>query len=450
MKHIVPLLLTLGTLSLISKEKPPNIVLFFVDDMGWDDLGYRDKLYETPNLDQLAKESVDFQQAYVSCPTCSPSRGALLTGLHPAQLKLVRHIPNDPENGFDKFGRTEKEYNLWPTDPAQFPCVNWLSLDYTTYAEELRDLGYYNLFVGKWHLGHEPYHPTQQGFDRQIGTSNFGHPKSFYPPYFKNGPVYKNEKERYLTDKLTDETVTFITDYEGEKPFMISLWYYTVHGPHIARKDLLQRFLDKGLEGREAHYAAMCTSMDESIGRVRKALNQRGIADNTVIIFLSDQGGYFENKPFHGGKRKDSLYEGGARVPLMIHWPGVTKARPETQIVESTDLYPTLVEIAGGKLKDSQLNGISLLPLLRDRTELTRSKPIIGYRAYEDLYASVREGDWKLFAYRSGTTKLYNIATDIGETTDVAAENPSIKEKLTDILKKWEQEMGVADYSGLQ
>ncbi|MGJ8724088.1 MAG: sulfatase [Roseibacillus sp.] len=434
-----------------AETSQPNIVLFFVDDMGWDDMGYRDKLYETPHLDQLAQESVDFQQAYIPCPTCSPSRGALVTGQHPARLKLVRHIPNDPENGFDEFGRSEKKFNLWPTDPAQFPCVNWLSLDHPTYAEELGKLGYYNLFVGKWHLGHEPYHPVKQGFDRQIGTSNFGHPKSYYPPYFKNGPVFADEKERYLTDKLTDETVSFIADYEKEKPFMISLWYYTVHGPHVGRKDLIQRFKDKGMEKKEATYAAMCTAMDESVGRVRKALSEKGIADDTVIIFLSDQGAMFENKPFRGGKRSETLYEGGARVPFMISWPGVTKAGPNRQVVESTDLFPTLLEIAGGDPSGvKNLNGVSLLPALKNGAIVERTNPIIGYRAYEDLYASVRDGDWKLLAYRSGTIKLYNLAQDISETTDLSEKETEITTRLVETLKAWEKEMQVEQYSGVQ
>jgi hypothetical protein len=236
----------------------PNIVLFFVDDLGWSDLGYRNPVFESPNIDALAKEGLNFEQAYIASPTCSPSRATLLTGKHPARLKLVRHIPNNIEHGFDKFGRTDKEFNLWETDPAQFPCVNWLALEHTTYAEALKELGYYNLFVGKWHLGHEDYHPIHQGFDRQIGTSNAGHPRSYYPPYFKNSDVLANEEDRYLTDKLTDETVKFIEQYNKAQPFMLSFWYYSVHGPHIGRKDLVKHFEGKGLTGR---YASMATEL---------------------------------------------------------------------------------------------------------------------------------------------------------------------------------------------
>lgn len=434
-------------------QKQPNIMLFFVDDMGWSDMGYRNDKFESPNLDALARNSLDFEQAYIATPTCSPSRATLLTGQHPARLKMVRHIPGGPKYPeFDKYGRTDVEFNLWETDPAQFPCRNWLPLENVTYAEALKDLGYYNLFVGKWHLGHEEYHPIHQGFDKQIGTSNWGHPKSYYPPYFKNSDVMADEKERYLTDKLTDETVSFIENYDKDQPFMASLWYYSVHGPHIGRKDFVEHFEAKGLEGKHAHYAAMVKAMDESIGRVRQALKDKGIERETVIIFLSDQGSYFENPPFHGGKRSDTLYEGGARVPLIINWPGVTTAGVKNKsIVQSTDLFPTLVEIGGGSpSKYKNLDGVSLLPTIKSNSLLDRGAPIYGYRAYEDLYASVRDGDWKLLAYRSGTLKLYNIEEDIGEEKDLSKTNPEKVDALLKKLKRWEKKMDVEEYSGVQ
>ena len=200
----------------------PNIVLFFVDDLGWTDLGYRNKVFESPNIDRLAAESLDFEQAYVASPTCSPSRATLVTGKHPARLKIVRYIPTGAKHpAFDQYGRTTEEFNLLPDDPAQFPCRNWLPLDHITYAEALGELGYYNFFAGKWHLGHEDYHPIKQGFDKQFGTTNWGHPKSYRPPFFRYTHVLADEKDTYLTDRLTDETVRFINDYDQDKPFMV-------------------------------------------------------------------------------------------------------------------------------------------------------------------------------------------------------------------------------------
>lgn len=453
-KMIVAAMLLAGANIAWSQEKP-NIVLFFVDDLGWNNLGYRNPdLFETPNIDQLAKDGVDFQQCYIASPTCSPSRSTLVTGKHPARLKMVRHIPGGPKHpDFDDDGRTDVEFNLWPTDPAQFPCRNWLPLEHVTYAEALKELGYYNLFVGKWHLGHEPYHPIQQGFDRQIGTSNYGHPKGYYPPYAPHGAVFADEKDRYLTDKLTDETVNFIKDYDRDRPFMISLWYYNVHTPNVGRKDLVPRFEGKeGLEGKRAQYAGQVMAVDESIGRVRAALKTKGIDKNTVIFFTSDQGSFFEWAPYRGGKRVDTLCEGGARVPFIVSWPGVTgRGVTNDSIIQTTDVFPTLVELAGGDPADyADLDGVSLLPTIRDNSVLKRGKPIYGYRAYEDLYVSVREGDWKLLGYRSGKLCLYNVEEDRYEQHDLAAKHREKVRQLVKKLKAWEKEMGVEQYSGVQ
>ena len=159
------------------------------------------------------------------------------------------------------------------TDPAQFPSKNWVDLEHITYAEALKQLGYYNLFVGKWHLGPKEFHPIHQGFDRQIGTTDHGSPSSYYPDYFKDEEVLQEETEAYLTDKLTDKTIEFIEGYDQDRPFMISLWYYNVHTPNIGRKDLVPRFAGrKGLEEKRAEYAAQVMAVDESVGRVRTAL----------------------------------------------------------------------------------------------------------------------------------------------------------------------------------
>ncbi|CAM1373243.1 sulfatase [Tenacibaculum xiamenense] len=435
----------------LKQNTQPNIVLFFVDDLGWSDLGLRNSIFESPNIDKLAKSGISFEQAYIASPTCSPSRATLVTGQHPARLKLVRHIPGGKKHGFNRFGQTTEEFHTLKRDPAQFPSRNWLPLENTTYAEALSKLGYYNLFVGKWHLGHEKFHPNKQGFNQQIGTSNFGHPKSYYPPYFNQDTIFPDSKGRYLTDKLTDETVNFISKYDKQQPFMVSFFYYSVHSPHQGRKDLVDHFESKGLKGKYAHYAAMVKATDESVGRIIKAIEQKGIEKETILIFLSDQGGYFENLPFRGGKMSEALFEGGSRVPFFLYWPGITSPNSiNNSLVQSTDLFPTLVEIAGGNTSNyKNIDGISLLHTIKNNDYLKRD-PIYAYRAYEDLYVSVREKDWKLLAYRSGKVKLFNITKDIKEQNDLSKEKPKVVEKLINKLIQWESKMGVTSYSGVE
>lgn len=434
-----------------SKSPKPNIILFFVDDLGWSDLGFQNSIFESPNIDSLSKSGLKFNQTYIASPTCSPSRATLVTGKHPARLKMVRHIPGGKKHGFNPLGVSDQEFHLLEKDPAQFPSRNWLPIEHVTYAEAMAEEGYYNIFFGKWHLGSEEFHPNKQGFHKQIGTSNFGHPKSYYPPYFKQDSIFPDNNETYLTDKLTHEAVDFIKNYDKENPFMLTFSYYSVHTPHEGKRQLIDHFKEKGLEDRYANYAAMVKSLDESVGNVLKAVNEKGIQNETIIIFLSDQGGFFENKPFRGGKMTETLFEGGARVPFFVHWPGVTKPNStNNSIVQSTDLFPTLIDIAGGDIsKYEDLDGISLLHTIQKNDSLRRD-PIFGYRAYEDLYASVRDGDWKLLAYRSGKTELFNIAEDQIESNNRTEENPDKVNQLINQLIEWEKEMQIETYSGVQ
>ena len=434
------------------KEKPkPNIVLFFVDDLGWSDLGFRNPVFESPNIDNLAQAGLSFEQAYIPTPTCSPSRATLYTGKHPARLQLVRHIPEGKENGFADFKADSKEFNLLKTDPAQFPSRNWLPLEHITYAEALKELGYNTTFIGKWHLGNESYYPDKQGFDKQIGVSNHGHPKSYYPPYFKDETVFPEKKGRYLTDKLTDEAVAYIKSYQEKAPFILTFSYYAVHSPHNGRKDLVAHFESKGLKRNYAQYAAMVKSTDESVGRVMQAIKDAGKEQETIFIFLSDQGGFFENQPFRGGKMSETLFEGGARVPFFFYWKGITTPNSKNnEAVQSLDLFPTLVEIAGGKCsRYPNLDGISLVSAIKQNKPL-KKRILFGYRAYEDLYASVREGDWKLLAYRSGKTELFNIVKDCKEESNLSLSEPKIETKLKNKLVKWEKELNIYNYSGVK
>lgn len=421
----------------------PNIVLIFVDDLGWADLGYRNPIFQTPNIDCLKNDGMDFSRAYIATPTCSPSRASLLTGKEPVRFQMVRHIPDDKENGFDSNGRTSKPYNLLESDPAQLPSRNWLPLEETTYAEELKELGYYNAFIGKWHLGSEEYYPIKQGFDEQYGVSNFGHPNSYYQPYFKHeNPLESIDNKAYLTDVLTDKTENFIKSYNKDKPFMLTLWYYNVHSPFVGRTDFVEKYKAKGLNGDFAQYAAQISAVDESIGRIRKALKDKGIDDNTVILFLSDQGGYFTNAPLSGGKLGgNTLGEGGARVPFIVYYPKVIKANSSCDIpVQSIDIYPTLIEIASGKkYKNDKVNGISLFPLFVEKKINKRN--LYFFRSYEDQYAAIIYENWKLIAYHSGKFELYDISKDISEKSNLLYAEPKIAQKLKKDLTKWEEKV---------
>ena len=434
-------------LAAVAAAAQPNILLLFVDDLGWADVGYQGNRYDTPNIDRLASQGMRFSRAYIATPTCSPSRSSVITGQHPARLRIVRHIPNGPKYGFDKLGRTNEHWHQWEGDPARFASRNWLPLEVTSIAEAMKPLGYYSAFIGKWHLGSEPFHPIRQGFDEQHGVSNFGHPKNYYQPYFVEGgnPYAEAPEDRYLTDMVADSTIDFLKNYNRKEPFLVTTFFYNVHGPHQGRRDLIAKYEARGFEGRQANYGAMVEATDDSIGRILKTLDERGLAENTVVVFFSDQGGYFTNEPLRGGKTGGmALYEGGARVPLAIRWPGKVKPGSETKTrVLSTDLFPTFVELAGGTPADhTPLDGLSLAPLLTGTGTLDR-EAIFLYRHYEDLYAAVLAGDWKLIASWKGDHQLYNLATDPAEENDLAKTNSAKLRELETLLNQFRRNVGV-------
>jgi arylsulfatase A-like enzyme len=430
------------------ERPPPNIVLLFVDDLGWGDFKYRRHSFGMPNIDRLAADGMTFTDAYAASPTCSPSRASVVTGQHPARLRMVRHIPGDR-----RYGRPSEEFHTFGKDPARFRSRNWLPLEGPTIAEALKPLGYRTAFVGKWHLGHEPYHPVHQGFDVQYGVSNFGHPHSYHAPFFGQfSETYKDvPKGKYLTDQLTDDAVKYIESHAaggaGAKPFLLTLFYYAVHDPHQGRKDLVGKFRREhpGRKPWQYEFGAMVAAVDESVGRVRRALKGQGLESNTVVFLVGDQGGKLTNNPLRGNKRGGrALYEGGARIPFLVHWPGVVRAgSASSELVVTTDVFPTMVEMAGGSVAAyPKLDGTSLVPVLKGRGGLGR-KEIILYRSYEDQYAAVRSGRWKLIAYRSGRTELFDLGDDLGEKNDLCATHPDRAAELKASLRAWEKKMGV-------
>ena len=428
----------------VEAAKKPNIVLLFADDLGWGEMKYRRHIFKTPNIDSIAADGMTFTDAYAASPTCSPSRASVITGQHPARLGIVRHVPTGRTDG-----RLKDEFHTIKQDPAQMPSRNWLPLGETTIAEALKKRGYQTAFVGKWHLGHEPYHPIRQGYDVQFGVSNFGHVHSYHAPFFgKFSDTYKDVPEgKYLTDQLTDDAVKYIEGRDAKAPFMLTLFYYSAHDPFQGRKDLVEKIqtAHPNAKGWKGDFAAMIAAIDESVGRIRTAIGKKGLDDNTVIFFVGDQGGKVPNGPLRGTKRGGrALYEGGARIPLQVCWPGVAKpASTHAQPVSTNDIFPTMLAMAGGKPADyPRLDGKSLAGLLKGAASIDR-KHVIMYRSYESQYAAVRSGKWKLIAYRTGQCELYNLADDLSEKNDLSATQGDKVKELTGVLRAWEKKMGV-------
>lgn len=441
----------------------PNVVFILVDDLGWKDLGvYGSYFYETPNLDQLAAEGMRFTSAYASSPLCSPTRAAIMTGKHPARLRITNWIPGDD-----------------PQDRRMRGAANrhQLPLQEHTLAETMRQAGYKTFFAGKWHLGEEGFLPTDQGFDVNLGGGHMGQPPAgYYSPY--NNPYLSDGPEgEYLPDRLTDEAVQFI-EANRKQPFFLYLSYYTVHTPLQASKRHIDKFIEKrerqgevtGPAQRKEHggmtklrqdntnYASMIYAMDENVGRVLGKLDAMGLRENTIVIFTSDNGGRStlygpgdatSNLPLRAGK--GWVYEGGIRVPLIVRVPGVTQpgSRSDTPVV-STDLYPTITDLAGLPANAHQhVDGLSLRGVLTSNEPLIREAVYFYYPHYHGSAsvpsAAVREGDWKLVQfYESDTTELYNLKNDIGETQDLSARHPAKALALKAKLKQWRKDINAA------
>lgn len=448
-------------------KKKPNVVFFLVDDLGWTDVEpFGTTFYETPNIKQLAKESMRFTSAYAACPVCSPTRASIMTGKYPARLQTTDFFGGpQPQNILNK--TTTKGANL-PLLPA--PYKENLPLEEVTVAEAFKSAGYKTFFAGKWHLGEsEKFWPENQGFDINMGGFSAGHPASFFSPYknarLKDGPVGE-----HLPDRLANETVKFIADNKG-KPFFAYFSFYSVHTPLQGKKELISKYEEKkkrlGLgddfapEGKskvrttQSHttYAAMVESMDDALGKVIKGLKDAGVYDNTIIVFFSDNGGLStseghptSNLPLRAGK--GWLYEGGIREPLIVRWPGQTKNGSVcNQPVISTDFYPTLLNMVGLPLKPGQhKDGKSFTTLLKggkwEQGPMFWHYPHYGNQG-GGPGSSVRDGDWKLIHwYESDKYELFNIREDISEKSDVLKENPAVVAKLKTELSNWLKEQG--------
>jgi len=413
----------------------PNFVFFLVDDLGWHDVGcYGSRIYETPNIDRLARQGMRFTDGYAACPVCSPTRASILTGKYPARLHLT-----------DWIAGSRRPY-------AKLAVPDWtkyLPLEEITIAEALKPAGYVSASIGKWHLGGPQYRPEAQGFDLNFAGDHRGQPPSYFWPY--RIPNVKTGKQgEYLTDRLTDEALKFI-EANKNTPFFLYLPHYAVHTPIQAKKDLTAKFLKKGLRPKgqnSATYAAMIKSVDESVGRILARLDELGIADRTVVFFMSDNGGLewiTSNAPLRAGK--GTLYEGGIREPWIVKWPGVVKPGSTCSVpVISTDFYPTILEMAGLKADPRQApDGVSIVPLLKQTGTIQREALYWHYPHYHITKpgGAIRCGDWKLIEYyEDGRLELYNLRNDLSEKADLAARMPQKAAELRKKLDDWRRAVG--------
>lgn len=426
---------------LAAAEVPaPNVLVIFADDLGAHDLGVTgSRFHETPNLDRLAREGMRFTQAYSACTVCSPSRAALMTGKYPARLKITDWIA----------GHDAPKAKLKP--PADW--VKQLPLAETTIAERAKAAGYATAHVGKWHLGPEGFWPTEQGFDLNIGGYFRGQPPSYFAPYgmptLADGP-----KGEYLTDREGEEAAKFIAAHRDRR-FFLNWWPYSVHTPLQAPADLVEKYRRKAAQiggaQTNAVYAAMLERLDTAVGRVLGALEETGVADRTVVIFSSDNGGLVlgpnpptSNLPLRSGK--GSPYEGGVRVPLLVKWPGVTPpGSTSAEPVVTMDLAAT---VAGVFTNAASADGRDLRPVLENpAATLGRESICWHYPHYHPggatPYAAIRAGEWKLIQYyEDGRHELFNLVADPGEQQDLAAAQPERVMELAKKLFDWQGKVG--------
>jgi len=444
----------------------PNFVFILIDDLGWTDVScYGSTFYETPNIDRLAGQGMRFTNGYAACCVCSPTRASILTGKYPARLHLTDWIEGH-----------KRPY-------AKLAIPDWtmyLRHEEVTLAEALKPAGYATAAMGKWHLGGEEYRPESQGFDLNFGGDHRGQPPSYFWPY-RIPIITAGQPGEYLTDRITDEAEKFL-EANRQRPFFLYLAHYAVHNPLMAKKDLVEKYQAKVQPGQaqnNATYAAMIDSVDQSVGRVMQKLDELGISQQTIVFFMSDNGGLANNTsnaPLRAGK--GSPWEGGTREPMIIRWPGVVAPGSVCDApVISVDFYPTILEMAGVRgdaarekgtgpiyrngpqdashkldlspfpSQNADVDGESLVPLLKQMGRQRRDAIFWHYPHYHPggatPYGAVRQGDFKLIEfYEDHHAELYNLKDDIGEKNELSAKMPEKAQQLRKLLGDWRKKVG--------
>jgi len=422
----------------------PNIILILADDLGWTDLGCQGSgYYQTPNIDRLAKEGLRVTSGYTCGPNCQPTRAALMTGLY------------GPRTGVYTVGGTDRFD--WSSRPLR-PVDNVVKLPtaFPTTASVLRDSGYRTAMFGKWHLGETPqHHPSARGFDEAIVSMG----RHFD---FKTNPVTDVPSGSYLADFLTDRAEDFIRR-NHKSPFFLYLPHFGVHSPHEAKTEWIEKFRERPATGghKDPIYAAMIASVDESVGRIVRLLDELQLTHNTLVIFSSDNGGVggyvregvkasgdvTDNAPLRSGK--GSLYEGGVRVPWIARWPGTIPPGTSNVPVISVDILPTFAELAGverGRIPD--VDGVSLAGLLRSGGTEAPERDLFwhfpgylgaGRGAWRTTPVSaIRSGRWKLLEFlEDHRVELYDLEADLSQTMNLAANMPDKAKELLEKLNRW-------------
>lgn len=414
-------------------QQPPNVIFILVDDMGFADTSpYGNTYHKTPHVAQLARDGMRFIQAYAAAPNCSPTRASILTGKWPARTGITQYLPG---NSFPWAKLLQAEL---PTG---------LPLQETLLAEPLSQAGYATASVGKWHLGGGLYLPENRGFDLNFAGGAWGSHNSMFAPY-KGEPIIADPPGTYLTDRLATFSEAFL-EANRETPFFLYLPLYSVHGPIEAKQSRIDGYAGRtDPTGRNnATYAAMVEGVDWIVGRMVAKLEELGLTENTAVFFFSDNGGVAArafNRPLRSGK--GWLYEGGIREPLIVKWPArVPAGAVEETPVTSIDFYPTILEMTGvDDIRGHSADGVSLLPLLTGKGALDPRALYWHYPHYSNAGSppsgAIRDGDLKLIEwFEDGSAELYDLAADVSEQHDLAAERHADTQRLRAKLAAWRE-----------
>ena len=434
-----------------------NVVFILADDLGWKDLAcYGSDFYETPNLDAFAKTGVLFTDAYTASPLCSPTRASILTGQEPGRLRFTTPTGHEEEVVLDPEESSKGPAHFKAAEPQ---TRTRLPNEYLTFAEVLKENEYSTAFMGKWHLGREPYLPDNQGFDVVIGGREHPGPPgpgNFFAPWnCETLPVVP--EGTHISDVLTDEAIKYINTNK-EKPFLLCLWYYDVHAPFQAKEELITKYqnkLNKTNIQRSPTMGGMIETMDTNIGRVLNTIRDLGLEDETIVVFTSDNGGNMydgpdctnptNNYPLRAGKGNN--YEGGVRVPLIVRVPGVTKGGKKSKVITSTvDHYASLLELLDIPFPEGLVtDGNSYVDALKGKKYLR--EPIYSTFCHNVIATgnraniSMRQGPWRLYKFyfdgpnQEHRYELYNLDDDPGEKDNLYRQFPEIESSLEKLLK---------------